>query len=611
MSVVGLTFGNAANAIRPSAANAASVPTSATTRASGRTRSYHANPPASASARIPNAPSCQLTRHPRARRAAPRAAAPRLRRRQRAARSAEDPRGLGREVRATGEDLGRRAVGDHRALSEQHDPLGERGHELGVVGRDQHRRVELAQQRGELVLAPRSIPRVGSSRHTTAGGRGSLVEHDREREPLLLPARQVARVAAGERGRRARRSRARRRGLLRDPLVDQVVGRVLEQQRDPPALRTFPRVGRISPAAWRSSVDLPAPLRPISATRSPRRELSSDSRGGWPARVRSRARPGRARARLPRRRADAAGVAAHPRRRHGRAPASGSSPRARRAERAAFTPGTGAQPEAVQERAPGVASSGAASHAQARNSAGAASQTTRPPRIAIARSAKPRQRSSRCSAITIAASKSSLSRRSSAISSSPATGSSCEVGSSSRISCGRPASAAPSATRWSSPPDSSAVGRSSRCAIPSASAASSTARATAAGACPGSRAAARARRGRFPSRPASRDPGTASRRRPRARPAVLARVHPGDASPGRRTRRQKNGARARSPRAAASTCPSPNRRRAPPARRRDVERDAGDRRRRRARIGVGDVAQREDAHRRSPCGRRTAAARTA
>ena len=52
MSVVGLTFGNAANAIRPSAANAASVPTSATIRASGRTRSYQANPPASASARI-------------------------------------------------------------------------------------------------------------------------------------------------------------------------------------------------------------------------------------------------------------------------------------------------------------------------------------------------------------------------------------------------------------------------------------------------------------------------------------------------------------------------------------------------------------------------------
>ena len=62
MSVVGLTFGKAANAIRPSAANAASVPTSATIRASGRTCSYQAKPAASASARTPNAPTCQLMR---------------------------------------------------------------------------------------------------------------------------------------------------------------------------------------------------------------------------------------------------------------------------------------------------------------------------------------------------------------------------------------------------------------------------------------------------------------------------------------------------------------------------------------------------------------------
>ena len=64
MSVVGLTLGSGANAIRPSAANAASVATSATIRASGRVRSYQANPAASASARTANAPSCQLTRPP-------------------------------------------------------------------------------------------------------------------------------------------------------------------------------------------------------------------------------------------------------------------------------------------------------------------------------------------------------------------------------------------------------------------------------------------------------------------------------------------------------------------------------------------------------------------
>ena len=50
MSVVGLTFGSGANAIRPSAASAASVATSASTRARGCVRSYQAKPAPSASA---------------------------------------------------------------------------------------------------------------------------------------------------------------------------------------------------------------------------------------------------------------------------------------------------------------------------------------------------------------------------------------------------------------------------------------------------------------------------------------------------------------------------------------------------------------------------------
>ncbi len=56
--------------------------------------------------------------------------------------------------------------------------------------------------------------------------------------------------------------------------------------------------------------------------------------------------------------------------------------------------------------------------------------------IATTRSAAARQRSSRCSASRTATPHSSLSRRSSQISSSPATGSSCEVGSSSSTSRG-------------------------------------------------------------------------------------------------------------------------------------------------------------------------------
>ena len=67
MSVVGLTLGSGANAIRPSVASAASEATTATVRDDGRERSYHQNPPASASARITNEASGQLTAATRSR----------------------------------------------------------------------------------------------------------------------------------------------------------------------------------------------------------------------------------------------------------------------------------------------------------------------------------------------------------------------------------------------------------------------------------------------------------------------------------------------------------------------------------------------------------------
>ena len=61
MSVVGFTFGTAAKAMRPSAANAASVPTSATMRASGRVRSYQAKPASRPSAE--DREGCELPAH--------------------------------------------------------------------------------------------------------------------------------------------------------------------------------------------------------------------------------------------------------------------------------------------------------------------------------------------------------------------------------------------------------------------------------------------------------------------------------------------------------------------------------------------------------------------
>ena len=128
------------------------------------------------------------------------------------------------------------------------------------------------------------------------------------------------------------------------------------------------------------------------------------------------------------------------------------------------------------------ASAGTRSPAHARNDWGSPSQPTRPCSSAITRSAAVRQRSRRCSASRIVVSHSWFSRRNSPINSSPATGSSCDVGSSSSTIRGLPASAAPRATRCFSPPDRSCVERSSSESMPSASATSSTPRATAAAA---------------------------------------------------------------------------------------------------------------------------------
>src|SRR6476620_11759879 len=53
-------------------------------------------------------------------------------------RNVEDASDLGCEVPAAGEDLGRRPVGDDDPVAEQHNPLGEGGGELDVVGGDDY-----------------------------------------------------------------------------------------------------------------------------------------------------------------------------------------------------------------------------------------------------------------------------------------------------------------------------------------------------------------------------------------------------------------------------------------------------------------------------------------
>ena len=166
--------------------------------------------------------------------------------RQRAAGAAQDAGGLGREVRQPPDSTSAgRAVGDRRAVGEQHHPLGERRDELGVVGGDEHRGVDAAQQRGQArACRVRSMPRVGSSRHTTAGGSASssrtIASASRCRSP---PDR-----SRGWRSASAASPADSQRGgaaSSRDRLVDEVVARVLEQQRDAARRSIRPRVGFI------------------------------------------------------------------------------------------------------------------------------------------------------------------------------------------------------------------------------------------------------------------------------------------------------------------------------------------------------------------------------
>ena len=190
---------------------------------------------------------------------------------------------------------------------------------------------------------------------------------------------------------------------------------------------------------------------------------------------------------------------------------------------------------------------------------------------------------------------SSLRRRRSQISSSPATGSSWEVGSSSRTSRGRVTSAAASATRCSSPPERVSTVRSSRCGIARARATSSTARARAAGG-----VAAHLQRQLDLGGDRRRDDlglgvlGDVADRGCQLARAGRDRVDAGDLDPARRSRRRGSAGRGRRRRAAASTCRRPSARRG----RRTRRRRARGRRRARAsrprvRVGVGEAVDRE------------------
>ena len=360
------------------------------------------------------------------------------------------------------EHLGRVAVGDHDALAHQHDAVGERRGELRVVGRDDDRgatgRERARSGRRARPCARGPSPASARRGSTAAAGRppSTTSSASRWRSP---PDR--SRGLAPPRPASPARAQPLVARLLARVLVDQVVARVLEQQRD-----------------LARALDLPArrvgePLQHGAAACTCRPRCGPSARP---------ARRGATRRSSPRRIAGPSSdldhrpraPAARRRRRSARGARSGLRVGWRRgrrraaASRASFTDaGSGPSPASEKSRATGVASA-----ASARS--GPLQELRRAPRrrrarrlrIASTRSAAGRQRSSRCSAITTAVPHSSFSRRSSQISSSPATGSSCDVGSSSTSSAGRWTSAAAIATRCSSPPESVSVRRSSSCADP-------------------------------------------------------------------------------------------------------------------------------------------------
>ena len=146
MSVVGLTLGSGANAIRPSAASAASVATSASTRALGWLRSYQAKPAASARPRTRNeasdpahAPAPPSAR-PRAqqRGARPPAAAPAPPRMRAVCVAKYQPP-------ASTSAVGASATGRPSPSSTVRS--AQRGGELGVVRRDEHGRARRREPR--------------------------------------------------------------------------------------------------------------------------------------------------------------------------------------------------------------------------------------------------------------------------------------------------------------------------------------------------------------------------------------------------------------------------------------------------------------------------------
>ena len=171
MSVVGLTFGHRREGDPPERAERGERPDERDDPRVGpgplvpREAARAGRPRGS---RRPRAASSRRHLHP----ALPRNSATPSARQQRAAGAAEDPRRLGREVGPAAEHLGRGPSAITAPVGEQHHAVGEGGRELGVVGRDDDRGAERAEQRARASsLAARPCP--GSARPGRAPRAGS------------------------------------------------------------------------------------------------------------------------------------------------------------------------------------------------------------------------------------------------------------------------------------------------------------------------------------------------------------------------------------------------------------------------------------------------------
>ena len=366
----------------------------------------------------------------------------------------EHPQHLGREQR-TRQHVAGVAVGDDLAVAEHDRVRGAARRELDVVGGEHDR----ATRRGVLVHG--AFQR-GARRGVHAARR--LVEQQhrraadgdrRDRDPLAFAAREAARVSVGELGepqrveprvdrRRGRRGRAAAASLrapgARSARTTSCSGSAARTRRARCA-RTVPVDGGSRPDSARSSVVLPEPLRPNSATTSPARTSRSTSRttrataehDAEPAGRDAASSPGRA--------------AASDRRRHAaRSSGSRSACGTRVADGEGQRVPSEQAPEAGDGRRTGVGREDARPACRGRRRARRSTST--------ARSASGAARSSRCSATTTVVPRSALRRVSAASTSSAPCGSSCDVGSSSTRADGAAASAPAITQRCRSPPDS-------------------------------------------------------------------------------------------------------------------------------------------------------------